>query len=318
MLRRLVALAATPLLAVPAAACASGSAAEDPDAVQVVAAFYPLEFLAGRVGGEHVSVTGLTPPGAEAHDLELSPSQVAEVSEADLVVHLAGFQPAVDDAVTAYATGSSLDVATVVPALDHNDEQAEQAEPDDHADDHGDDDHGDDHGGADPHVWLDPDRFATIAGAAAERLAELDPDHAAAYRANADALGADLATLDAELAEGLASCERREIVVSHAAFGYLADRYDLEQIAVTGLSPEDEPTPQQLAGAIDQAQAHGATTIFFEVLVSPAVAEVIADQVGATTAVLDPIEGLAPGADDDYLSLMRSNLTALREALGCR
>lgn len=300
---RILALVATPLLAVPAVACAPGTAAGDPDTVQLVAAFYPLEFTARQVGGEQVSVTGLTPPGAEAHDLELSPSQVADVAEADLVVYLAGFQPAVDDAIAAHATGASLDVTTVVPPLEH--------------DEAGHDD-GHDHGNGDPHVWLDPDRLATIAGAVAQRLAEVDPEQAAGYRANADALGADLAELDAELADGLASCERREIVVSHAAFGYLADRYDLEQIAVTGLSPEDEPSPQQLADAIDAARASGATTIFFEVLVSPEVANLIAGEVGATTAVLDPIEGLTPGSEADYFSLMRGNLAALRQALGCR
>ncbi|MGH3683260.1 MAG: metal ABC transporter substrate-binding protein [Natronosporangium sp.] len=303
--RRLLALVATPLLALPTVACTAGTAAGDPDAVQLVAAFYPLEFTARQVGGEQVSVTGLTPPGAEAHDLELSPSQVAAVAEADLVVYLAGFQPAVDDAIAAHATGASLDVTTVVPPLEHDEAGHE-------------DDDGHDHGTADPHVWLDPDRLATVAGAVAQRLADVDPERAAEYRANADALGADLAELDAELADGLASCERREIVVSHAAFGYLADRYGLEQIAVTGLSPEDEPSPQQLADAIDAARAHGATTIFFEVLVSPEVANLIAGEVGATTAVLDPIEGLAPGSEADYFSLMRGNLAALREALGCR
>jgi zinc transport system substrate-binding protein len=312
MLRRLSALAAAGVLGLAAGACASETSANDAGdagSVDVVAAFYPLEFVADRVGGEHAAVTNLAPPGAEAHDLELTPSQVADLDQADLVVFVHGFQPAVDDAVEQYAGDAGLDVTEVVPLLTASEDEAhEEAE---------DDGHGHEQTGTDLHVWLDPDRLATIAGELAAALGERDPDHAADYRANAQALGEELATLDTEYAEGLAACERREIVVSHAAFGYLTDRYDLAQIAITGLSPEGEPSPQQMERVIDEARTHGATTIFFEVLVSPAVAERIADQVGAGTAVLDPIEGLAPDSDGDYFSLMRTNLDALRTALGC-
>lgn len=309
MLRRFALAAATGLLALPAGACAALGPAGDPGSVRVVAGFYPLQFVAERIAGPDASVTGLTPPGAEAHDLELSPSQVAEIAAADLVVYLPGFQPAVDEAVAAHAAGSGFDATAAVPLLppagdpDHADHDAGPEPPAE---------------GGDPHVWLDPDRLATIAGTLATALGEADPDHAPGYATNADALGRELAALDTELADGLASCQRREIVVSHAAFGYLADRYDLRQIAITGLSPEDEPTPRRLAEVIDQAERHGATTIFFEVLVSPDVAEVIADQVGARTAVLDPIEGLAAGSEQDYVSLMRANLATLRAALECQ
>lgn len=308
--RLLAPAAAGLLLALPAAACADTTAGGDPDALQVVAAFYPLEFVAERVGGAHVSVTGLTPPGAEPHDLELSPRQVATLAEADLVLYLAGFQPAVDDALAAHAAGSGFDAAAQVPLLEHAGEEHADAAADhaDHAD----------HGGLDPHVWLDPDRLATIAGALATALGEADPEHAADYSARAGTLTEELAALDTELADGLADCDRREIVVSHAAFGYLADRYQLRQIAITGLSPESEPSPQQLAEVIHQAEQHRATTIFFEALVSPAVADRIAEQVGATTAVLDPVEGLARASDGDYFSVMRENLAALRTGLGCR
>lgn len=315
MLRRLLAPAAAGLLALGAGACASRTASGDPAAVQVAAAFYPLQFVAEQVGGEHVAVTGLTPPGAEAHDLELSPSQVADIAAADLVVYLAEFQPAVDDAIATHAARSGFDVTEAVPLLDAA--AAEHAHEEGEEEEHAEDEDGHEHGDTDPHVWLDPDRLASIGAALATALSQADPDHAADYAANAGALGEELAELDAEYAEGLADCQRREIVVSHAAFGYLADRYDLEQIAITGLSPEDEPSPQRLAEVIHEADEHGATTIFFEVLVSPAVADTIAAEVGATTAVLDPIEGLAPDSDNDYLSLMRANLEALRAALDC-
>lgn len=310
------ALIAVGALATGMGACAGASSPVDPAAeatLEVAAAFYPLEFVATRIGGEHVSVTGLAPPGVEAHDLELTPSQVANLSQADLVIFLTGFQPAVDGAVAEHASGVRFDVATVVPLLTTPDRYDED---EDHEDEQGrDDDH--DHGDGDPHVWLDPQRLATIGDELAAQFGALDPAHRDDYTANAADLRQHLAELDTEYAGGLADCQRREIVVSHSAFSYLADRYDLRQIAITGLTPEAEPSPQRLADVIGQAQRYGATTIFFEVLVSPEVANVIATQVGARTAVLDPIEGLSPGSDDDYFSLMRANLDALRTALDC-
>lgn len=352
MFRRPTALAAIALLPLAAAACASeapepealaaGPAAAD--ALRVVTAFYPLQYVTEQVGGEHVAVTSLAPPGVETHDLELTPQQVAEIAEADLVVYLTGFQPAVDDAVSAHA-GNAIDVTEVVSLLDasgrhgngHDDHHSNGHGDDHHSDDgHGDDGHGGnahgdghgddraggddghDHGDTDPHIWLDPTRLATIADELATQLGTIDADNAGNYTVHAAELRQELETLDTEYAEGLAGCERREIVVSHAAFGYLADRYDLEEIAISGLSPEDESTPQRLAEVIHEAERHGATTIFFEVLVSDQVAQVIADEVGAGTAVLDPVEGLAPGSTEDYVSLMRNNLAALRDALGCR
>jgi zinc transport system substrate-binding protein len=288
MLRRRLPLALLPavLAAVLAVgACGAGAATGDPDRVDVVAAFYPLQFAAERVGGDAVRVTGLTKPGAEPHDLELNPKQVGQITDGDLVVYLKGFQPAVDDAVKLAAADRALDAA--VP------------------------------GEADPHLWLDPNRLATVAYAIADRLAVVDQNGADGYRARAAALHDDLEKLGREYAEGLRTCQRRELIVSHAAFGHLAARYDLEQIGLSGLSPEEEPSPRRLAEVTAEAREHKATTIFFETLVSPKVAETIARSVGARTAVLDPIEGLEPGATGDYLSVMRTNLATLRGALGC-
>jgi zinc transport system substrate-binding protein len=303
------------MLALAAGACAddgAGGAAESDTALEVVAAFYPLEFLANRVGGEQVTVTGLSAPGVEPHDLELTPAQVADISQADLVVFLRSFQPAVDAAVDQNVADRGFDALGAVPLIEATteDEHAEEEQGEG-------EEHEDEGSAMDTHVWLDPQRMVTIANELAARLGVLDPDHAAGYTAAAQTLGEELTALDGEFAEGLAGCQRREIVVSHAAFGYLADRYDLDQIAIAGLSPEDEPSPQQIADVAAQAEEHGATTIFFEVLVSPDVAQVIADQVGAETALLDPVEGIEPGSDDNYLSVMRRNLDALRAALGC-
>ncbi|HWG98803.1 MAG TPA: metal ABC transporter substrate-binding protein [Pilimelia sp.] len=314
--RRPVCAVTTAALAVAAtvvAGCTDAAPAPaDPNRVDVVAAFYPLQFVSERVGGDAVRVTSLVEPGVEPHDLELNPAQVALVAQAELVLYLKGFQPVVDEAVAQEADGRALDVATTVPLLtaedadhDHAGEPVAAAEPEGSRETR------------DPHVWLDPTRLATIADRVADRLAQVDPDRAAAYRAGAAKLRTELEALDREFAAGLRGCARREVITSHTAFGYLTQRYGLEQIGISGLSPEDEPPPQRLRQVIAEAREHKATTIFFETLVSPRVAELIAQEVGARTAVLDPLEGLEPGSSDDYFAVMRRNLGTLRTALGC-
>ncbi|MEV0650842.1 metal ABC transporter substrate-binding protein [Phytomonospora sp. NPDC050363] len=297
------------------AACGSkgggGATTPDPDAnpnasVEAVAAFYPLQFVTKKVGGEHVNVANLTAPGVEPHDLELSPQQVADLAESDLVVYLGGFQPAVDDAIAQQAADKSLDAATASPLEDHGTGHDHEGEAE-HAGE----------SALDPHIWLDPTRLATVGDQVAAKLAAVDPGHAQAYTDNAAALRASLTTLDTEYRDGLATCERREVVTSHAAFGYLTEHYGLEQVAIEGLSPEGEPSPGRISEVAAFAKEHGVTTIFFETLVSPDVAQTLATEVGAQAKVLDPIEGLAADYDGDYFSVMRTNLTALQEALGC-
>lgn len=298
------------LLLAPLVLSACGDQDEAPVAAQerieVTAGFYPYEFVAQRVGGDDVSVTNLTSPGGEPHDLELSPRQVAALQETDLVLYSRGFQPAVDEAVEQSVGDRALDVLTVVElrAAEHADEG-----PDEHGDDHDEED------GADPHVWLDPVRLSAIAGAVADRLGELAPERADAFERRALDLSAELKQLDGELQEGLADCRRTQLVTSHDAFGYLADAYGLEQVPLSGLSPEDEASPKRLAEVARYAKEQGVTTIFFEELVSPKVAESLAREVGATATALNPLEG--PPADGDYLTEMRVNLKTLRTALDC-
>lgn len=304
-MRKRVLLGAAALTLAALTACGNDSTPGKTDKVDVVAGFYPLQFVAERLGGANVAVTNLVQPGAEPHDLELKPSQIGQISNADLVIYIKSFQPELDKAVEQNAPSKGFDVSTVSPlekgkAHEHEGEAAKE-----------------DESGLDPHIWLDPLRLATVSDAVAAQLGKADPAHAAEYTANAAALRADLSKLDSEFTEGLKTCQRREIVTSHAAFGYLASRYNLEQIGLTGLSPETEPTPQRLAEVATEAKEHKATTIFFETLVSPKIAETLAKEVGAKTAVLDPLEGLEAGSTEDYFSVMRANLKALREALGC-
>jgi zinc transport system substrate-binding protein len=279
-------------------------------APRVVAAFYPFVFVAGRVGGGDVVVESLTKPGAEPHDLELTPQQAATVSSADLLVYLRGFQPAVDAAVDQDGPRAALEVGTVdagTPAAQPRRRHPPNGPAADTPD-----------GDGDPHVWLDPVRLAAVTTRVGEQLAARDPQHADGYRARAATLAGELAALDREYSAGLRVCDRRVIVTSHAAFGHLAARYDLDQVAISGLSPEAEPSPARVAQVQRIVREEGVTTVFFETLVSPKVAETIAAEAGARTAVLDPIEGVAAGSNADYLSLMRANLAALRSALSCR
>jgi zinc transport system substrate-binding protein len=264
---------------------ACGGTSESSGKEEVAASFYPLAFVAEELGGESVDVVNLTPPGTEPHDLEPTPSDVRELKSADLVLLLGrGFQPQLERA----AGGGDR----VVELLDTPGLNRFQNE--------------------DPHVWLDPARYELIARRIGDELG--------ATGSLADFV-ARLTTLDGDYRRGLADCVRDDIVTSHDAFGYLAQRYGLRQIPITGLSPEAEPSPKDLSRVVDLVRSTHATTVFSETLVSPRIAAAVASETGARTAVLNPIEGLEPSEaakGEDYFSLMRSNLAALRNALGCR
>jgi zinc transport system substrate-binding protein len=173
----------------------------------------------------------------------------------------------------------------------------------------------------DPHFWLDPRLMAGAVDAITAALVEASPDAAGELRANAERYRGELAELDAEMEEGLRDCDRREIVTAHAAFSHLAQRYGLTQLAIAGLSPEAEPDADRIATLADEIAARGITTVFYEDLVSPDVAETLAREAGVATAVLNPIEGLTEEQVEDgkdYAAVMSDNLAALRRALGCR
>jgi zinc transport system substrate-binding protein len=251
---------------------------------RVVAGFYPLAFVASQVGGGGVRVQDLTPPGTEPHDLEVSPSDVRDVLSADHVLLLGhGFQPQLER-----AAGKSGKVIRLLDAP------------------------GVDPHPSDPHVWLDPVRFAAVATRVGEVLRQPE---------RARTLVARLHALDREFRAGLAHCAGNEIVTSHEAFRYLAERYGLRQVAITGISPEAEPTPAALRRVVDVVRTTHATTVFSEPLVSKRLAQTVANETGAKTDVLDPIEALTSAErarGDDYFDLMRNNLDALRAGLRCR
>lgn len=309
--------------------------------LRVATSIYPVYEFARAVGGDQVDLVNLVPPGTEPHDWEPSVGDIRTLNDAQVFLYNgAGFEHWVDAALASLdnrdlmAMETSEGFALLDAAghghshegeLVHDEHDPDQAHEDDdhHADpEHEDSDHhAHDHGDLDPHIWLDPNGAAHTVARIRDALAAADPANAEVYRSNAEAYLAELAALDEEFAAGLARCERRVFFTTHAAFGYLAHRYGLEQHAIMGLAAEAEPTPRALKAVVDAAREHDVQYIFFETLVSDKVARVVADEVGAETLVLNPFEGLTPeqiAAGEDYLSVMRQNLTNLRKALGCQ
>ena len=289
------------LLLATACSSSSGSNGHRAGTLAVVAAFYPVQEAAQVVGGALVDVTNLTAPGVEPHDLELTPDQVEAIATADVVLYLGdGFQPAVQDAV-ADARGVTVDLLSGMPTV----------EPP----------AGSEAGlTVDPHVWLDPKLYARMIDEVEAGLAKASPAGASTFRANADAFIRQISALDDSYRAGLANCQRTTIVTNHAAFGYLASEYGLTQYAISGLAPDAEPSAQRLSELRDLVLRDGITTVFTEDLVSPKVAQTLADEAGVSTAVLHTLEGLTDeevAAGDDYGSQMQENLTTLESALGC-
>jgi len=280
------------LAALTLAGCSAPSSEDG--TISVTAGLYPYAWLAQEIGGTHISVINLTPPGAEPHDLELTAKQVASVQISDLAIYEAGLQPNVDSAVAETHPAHSLDVTTVVPLEVHD-------------------------RNLDPHIWLDPVRMVTLAQAIAAELSQIDPANAQAYADNLAAVISTLTSIDTAYSSGLVSCERTQFLTTHAAFGYMAERYGLTQISISGISPDAEPSPDRIVEIHRIAEEQGLTTVFFETLTSPELAQSIADDLHLATDVLDPIEGITDQSrGSDYAEIMASNLTALRTANGCQ
>jgi zinc transport system substrate-binding protein len=285
-------------LLVLAGLCGCTAHAADDGRPRVLAAAYPFAWAAEQVGGPDLRVDDLVAAGAEPHDVELSPRQIGAFEQATLVVYLHGFQPAVDDAVREADRDARLDLTPHVSVRPFSSDLT-----------------GDDVNGVDPHVWVDPIRMSAIVRAVADTLSRRDPAHAASYTSRADLTVRRLTELDADFRAALTACRHREIVTAHSAFAYLAERYGLKQVGVAGISPEAEPSPGRLARVAKYARAHDVRTIFFGSDVDPKLAETVANEIGARTAILDPVEGVAHG--DDYLSVMRRNARALQRGLDC-
>ena len=305
-------------------ACGGGTSSDtspspgaDGSPIRVVAGFYPLAYAAQQVGGSALEVINLTPPGGEAHDLELGPQQVAEIGEADLILYIPGFQPALDEAIAQVAPDRALNVTEAIALLPAEDHSEDGHSDDGHSEDGHDDDHAHD-GDAlagDPHVWLNPLNMSTIGDEIAARLTAIDAE--GSFTTGAASLSTAMDALNTQWADGTIQCRSRDLVVSHEAFGYLAQQYNFVQVGIAGLSPDAEPSPARIAEVIDLVRANGVTTIYYETLVDPKVAETLAAETGTSTAILDPLEGLAEGATGDFVTIMQANLEQVQIGQGC-
>lgn len=277
--------------------------------IDVVATFYPLAYFAERIGGELIEVNNLIPVGGEPHDFEPSPSQIVQVTEADVALYIGlGFEPWMED------LEFELEAKDVV-ALEVNSkltllEASEDQEKDE-----------DDHGTYDPHTWLDPITAQSIAIEIKRALVEADPENEAVYSQNAELLVRELQDLHETYLTSLSTCEKSSLLVSHDAFHYLANRYELDLVAVSGLSPEDEPSADGLVELVDFAKANESKYIFFETLANPDVAETLAEEAGLTPLTFNPIEGLTEEEMQEgknYFTIMQENLSNLTLALSCQ
>ena len=307
-----VAVAAVTALGLGTLAGCSGdsAAAAGTGKFDVVASFYPMAFLAERIGGAHVHVTSLTQPGQEPHDLEISARQTAQLQDSDAVLYLKNLQPSVDDAVAQSEVKTKIDAASLTSLEKHGNEVGGHAASHDGS-------KNEELSGLDPHIWLDPVRYAQVAEGVGKAFQKADPKHAADYRKNTAALVKKLDALDTQFKDGLANTKSKVFITTHAAFGYLAERYGLTEEAINGLDPESEPSAARVRQLETMAKADGVTTVFYETLVSDKTAKTIAADAGLRTDVLDPIEGItAKSRGKDYFSVQEANLKALQTALG--
>lgn len=288
--------------------------ARNENKIQVITSFYPLYFFAERIGGDKISLQAIIPPGVEPHDYELTPRDAAEIENSDLVVvNGAGFEPwfekirgDLDEKKINYAVLS--EGITLLEGAEHEEEGAVEEEV---------------HAGEelyDPHIWLSPVIAQDMVRKITEGLVKSDSMNESYYKENEKKLLSDLSLLDEDFQKGLSSCKKRDFVTSHAAFAYIARQYNLNQVSISGISPEEEPSAQKLAEVSDFVKKNDIEYIFFETLVNPRLSNTIASETGARTLVLDPLEGLSDddiSAGKNYLTVMRNNLINLRTALQC-
>ena len=285
--------------------------AADDGRLRVLTSFYPMYDFACKIGGDCIDVTNMVPSGTEPHDWEPSTNDLKNLEKADVFIYNgADMEPWADDLLV-----SRSDTLHVVEASENVELRTTDGEHE-HAHEHEGADHP--HGDFDPHVWLDPENAKIEMEAIRDALCAADPENSTVFQSNYEKYAAELDALDAEFREKLAPLPNRTIVVAHEAFGYLCDAYDLTQVGIEGLSPDSEPDPGRMAEVIDFVREHSISTIFFEELVSPKVAEAIASETGAQAKMLSPLEGLSDeqaAAGADYFSVMHDNLAALMEAL---
>ncbi len=296
----------------------SGDGAEqdgaDSGEVILVASMYPIEYFSERVGGDRVRVEGVVPAGGDAHDFEPTPGDLRKIAGADLIVYNGlGFESWVDALLdSGDAPGTAVQASSESIALRfHADEIGTEA----------DDEPGHDDGELDPHMWLDPMMAVTQVTAVKNGLIEVDPESGATYEANADDLVAQLIALDARYSDALRSCSGSTFVTSHDSFNYMADRYGLNAVGISGINPESEPSPRALADLSDAVAGTGIRYVLVSPIDSERLSDALARETGVQTLPLHTLQNLTRDerdAGETYLSLMDANLESLATALECQ
>lgn len=272
--------------------------------ILVTASFYPIAYLAEQVGGERVEVINLTPPGVEPHDFEPTTKDIALLQKSKLLLMNGGGVEVYEEKIKQMLIGSHVKVVAVgAPFADGTIVQ----------------------GGVkriDPHTWIDPVIFGKMAEKVAEELGNLDTVHVEEYTKRAETLvQKKLNANDAEYKKSLANCNLNKIVTAHTAFGYIARRYGFEQIGITGLSPEEEPSPKELAAITTMMQKEGVQHILLEELAPRIWGETVAAETGAKILALSPLEGISDEEKKEgvnYISMQRSNIKTLQTAMQCK
>lgn len=290
--------------------------------LKVYASFYPMYDFAANIGGEQAEIQLMVPPGVEAHDWEPTAKLMAEMEKADIFIYNGlEMEPWVEKLLAAISNDKLVvvEASSGIAPLKAEEHEEDHDHEDDEDHEHEDEDEDHHHGENDPHVWLSPIHAMKQAENIKNAFVQADSANQDYYEENYQDFAEKLRGLDEKFMEELGNLKRNEIVTAHAAFGYLADRYGLEQVAIRGLSPQEEPSAARMAEITKFAREHDVKYIFFETLTSPKLAEVLAREVGAQTAVLNPIEGLSQeelSAGKNYITIMEDNLTALKKALG--
>jgi len=270
--------------------------------LQVTTSFYPMYFFASLIGGDKANVFNITPAASEPHDYEPTTQDIARISRSNMLILNGGKLEAWGDKIKDQLQGTNVVIVTAGDGLANKqiNENGQMIQ--------------------DPHVWQNPLLAKKEVEAIEKGFEKINPKDASYFQANAKKLEGELDQLDVEFKQGLASCQKKDFVTSHAAFGYLAAQYGINQVAISGVSPDEEPSSQKLAEITDLVKKENIKIIFFESLVSPKLSLTIAQETGATAMVLDPIEGISDDnlkAGKNYLTVMRDNLSNLQIALQC-
>ena len=314
---RIITLLALTGLLVSCGDSQEGAPASNADRLTVAASFYPVAEIVQRVGGDDVELLALTAPGIEPHDSELSAKQLDDLSEADIVFYIGGgFQPDLEKAVASLPkTTVAIDLLKSVDVI-----TSEEKEKDDHAEEKSDGhDHG--HSDTDPHVWLDPANMVTMSAIVSQEIAKVQTDLASDLTSRQTEYANELTAVGTLMDTTFASCERKELVSAHDAFTYFTKRANLIAVPISGVEPENEPSAKELEAVAKIAQDRNVTTVFFEEVLPKAFADTVAKAIGASVDSINAVETISESdldAGATYSSIMKSNITKIAIALGCK